>query len=524
MSLHNLAKKVQNTGRGQDSMLVHMSPREVQGLQALAKVKGGQLTTNPKTGLPEAGFLEDILPMVAAGAAIYFTAGAATPFVAGATGLGATGAGILAGAGAGALIGGGMSAIQGGDIGKGALMGGIGGAISGGMGGFGSGGEGAALEGAGTSALNPNATVGLNANIPVQASQGLTGAAQINAGSGALVDPLAGMTGAPVPAGGYSGFTGGQALPNPNMPTSAFTPTANYVNSALPGQSVLPGANPNLAGTATSAGASTGGASTGVSSAAGKTPTDASWWSQQSPLAKAGYTTAGAALLAEMTAQNQNNAGNAPDSSDDGDYLKRISPNFQAQAPVQPQPYYQAQYPNYQLRRTQFAAQGGLMSLADGGQPTGPVEQMSRTVMGGQGNMYPLSQQEHTNFATPTQMPTSAEVIRSDYDTKTNPYTGVMMAGGGIASLGGYSDGGRLLKGPGDGMSDHIPAQIGAKQPARLADGEFVVPADVVSHLGNGSTDAGAKRLYSMMDKVREARTGKKKQAPAVNTSKYLPA
>jgi hypothetical protein len=98
-------------------------------------------------------------------------------------------------------------------------------------------------------------------------------------------------------------------------------------------------------------------------------------------------------------------------------------------------------------------------------------------------------------------------------------------AGGGIMhGIGGYSDGGRMLKGPGDGMSDSIPAVIGKKQPARLADGEFVVPADVVSHLGNGSTDAGAKRLYSMMDKVRHARTGKKKQAPEVNTNKFLPA
>jgi hypothetical protein len=95
------------------------------------------------------------------------------------------------------------------------------------------------------------------------------------------------------------------------------------------------------------------------------------------------------------------------------------------------------------------------------------------------------------------------------------------MASGG---LGGYSDGGRMLKGPGDGMSDSIPAMIGKKQPARLADGEFVVPADVVSHLGNGSTDAGAKKLYSMMDKVRTARTGKKKQAPAVKVDKYMPA
>jgi hypothetical protein len=64
---------------------------------------------------------------------------------------------------------------------------------------------------------------------------------------------------------------------------------------------------------------------------------------------------------------------------------------------------------------------------------------------------------------------------------------------------------------------------IGRKQPARLADGEFVVPADVVSHLGNGSTDAGARKLYNMMDKVRTARTGKKKQAPAVKGDKYLP-
>ncbi len=78
-----------------------------------------------------------------------------------------------------------------------------------------------------------------------------------------------------------------------------------------------------------------------------------------------------------------------------------------------------------------------------------------------------------------------------------------------LAHLGDYSDGGRLLKGPGDGMSDNIPATIGRKQPARLADGEFVVPADVVSHLGNGSTDAGAKKLYAMMDKIRRARTGK---------------
>jgi len=98
------------------------------------------------------------------------------------------------------------------------------------------------------------------------------------------------------------------------------------------------------------------------------------------------------------------------------------------------------------------------------------------------------------------------------------------LARGGIATLGGYSDGGRLLKGPGDGMSDHIPAMIGAKQPARLADGEFVIPADVVSHLGNGSTEAGANVLYKMMSKVRRARTGKSKQGKQINPKKFIPS
>ena len=107
---------------------------------------------------------------------------------------------------------------------------------------------------------------------------------------------------------------------------------------------------------------------------------------------------------------------------------------------------------------------------------------------------------------------------------KINNTPNANYAQGGIANLGGYSDGGRMLKGPGDGMSDSIPASIQGKQPARLADNEFVVPADVVSHLGNGSSDAGAKKLYAMMNNVRKARTGKKKQAPQINAAKYLPA
>jgi hypothetical protein len=268
-------------------------------------------------------------------------------------------------------------------------------------------------------------------------------------------------------------------------------------------------------------------------------------------------------------------------------YRMRLASSFQGATPVRPNPYYQANYGGY--------AAGGMVAMAPGG------------LASVQGNMYPQSQQVNTQFATPSQMPTSAEVVRSDYDTPVNPYNGEMRmnaggstakefaaylsstqkpakalalgdpqivrdtdpstrglsalaaseqrlkklgkrsnvpiakgvtsgikdlggdfsdagASGGTASLGGYSDGGRMLKGPGDGMSDSIPGVIGGRQPARLADGEFVVPADVVSHLGNGSTDAGAKKLYAMMDKIRKARTGKKKQAPAVKSAKYMPA
>jgi len=99
------------------------------------------------------------------------------------------------------------------------------------------------------------------------------------------------------------------------------------------------------------------------------------------------------------------------------------------------------------------------------------------------------------------------------------------MAEGGITShsLGSYSDGGHLLKGPGDGMSDDIPATIADKQPARLANEEFVIPADVVSHLGNGSSESGAKVLYEMMARIRKARTGNPKQGKQINPHKLMP-
>jgi hypothetical protein len=118
--------------------------------------------------------------------------------------------------------------------------------------------------------------------------------------------------------------------------------------------------------------------------------------------------------------------------------------------------------------------------------------------------------------------------VNRQYTPNYSGYAGAGYAEGGITDIDqnqNYAKGGiaGLLKGRGDGMSDSIHATIADKQPARLADGEFVVPADVVSHLGNGSTDAGAKHLYKMMDKVRHARTGSKKQGKQIAAGGYLP-
>jgi hypothetical protein len=432
-----------------------MTPQEVKGLQAIAKSRGGTLTINPETGLPEAGFLDDILPVVAMAAATYFTAGAAAPALAtalGSAGMGTaaatTAGGILAGAGSGALYGGIGAGLQGGDVGKGALMGGLGGAISGGMGAYTPTEVGAtALTGAtgtasqaGTAALDPSlASYGQATLSPQQISQGvsqgtITPDAATNYGKAFSESFAANPTVQAPPATTYSG-----------LGTMGKTATL-----ALPG----------------------------IGGAMSEKPEE------------------------------------LPGGEDPYKRQATLASNFQGYTPSQPNPYYRAQY-------TRYAAGGGLMDAYQAG---GPVERMSmmNTAMNPQGGLYPQGMIDKTQYATPIQRPVSAEMVSETpaYE-RSSP---MLMARGGIADLGGYSDGGRMLKGPGDGMSDSIPATIGGRQPARLADGEFVVPADVVSHLGNGSTDAGAKKLYAMMDKIRKARTGKKKQAPAVNTGRFMPA
>ena len=573
MGLHHTAHYLRSKGRGNDTMLVHMTPGEVKGLQAIALRHGGSLTINPDTGLPEAGFLEQILPIVAAAGLTYLTAGAAAPTLTAALGGSTMAGGIAAGALSGAAISGGMAAIQGKDVGKAALMGGLGGGISGGLGAY-------------------DAANVFNApNLLSDASQQVV---QVNPANAAnIMQEGFKVTPPPTPdvSDVYSGLAGQPTVAPGTLPPGV-APTPGYSateldaiargqgvfaegSSALPGSevtgqaSLAPGfqqpniPRPSMQDLFDQEAQTRGGAARTV----GIKPD--TFYSGLGSYEKAGVQ----ALPVLGLLQDEKQQVGPEDKYKSP--LRRLSPNFQAYEPPRPNPYYSARY----------AAKGGIMQSYQAG---GPVERMSQmnTAMNPQGGLYPMGMIDKTQYATPIQRPVSSEMVmdtpgyersnpmlmntggaarlpkgdpgiyRDDNPTtrgqdsftaaltrlnerqkKANikglpelkavaqPLGNIEAAKGGVmSSLGGYSDGGRMLKGPGDGMSDSIPASIGNKQPARLADGEFVVPADVVSHLGNGSTDAGARKLYSMMDKIRKARTGKKKQAPAVKADRYMPA
>jgi hypothetical protein len=456
---------------------------------------GGDLTINPETGLPEAGFLSKILPMVAAAAATYFTAGAAAPALSamlageGALAAGAVTfeGGLLAGAGTGALIGGASAGLQGGDIGKGALFGGLGGALSGGMGAYGASdapvinpetGE-ALKQVAGPGVNMPQPTPTPSSPIPVEEP--------LRQVAGPGVD-MNSISGAPTPTPDF---------PKPGLPDlpkgygrNEYGDPYELAKALKPEPSYYSGLGNNMTDMAKKAAIL---AAPGIGAQMGVVP------NQPLPTGQSGST------------------------------LDRISPNFRASVPNQPNPYYVPQYSDYK-KKPYGMADGGPVAFAN----RGIVQDLPRDSGMPGGGTYndtdPNTAKLDAYNAALYRLNKASKKAGMGKDAIKLPEIKQLgdveeaAAGGIMHGLGGYSDGGRLLKGPGDGMSDSIPAQIGKKQPARLADGEFVVPADVVSHLGNGSTDAGAKRLYSMMDKVRHARTGKKKQAPEVNTNKFLPA
>jgi len=177
-------------------------------------------------------------------------------------------------------------------------------------------------------------------------------------------------------------------------------------------------------------------------------------------------------------------------------------------------------------------ARGGLSPLFTHHMATGGGARSYRTSLNDSLEAAYAKAQESNDTATMRAIEEEMDIRNTSKAGMEQGLSGMKgLAIGGLSNarynLGGYSDGGRLLRGPGDGVSDSIPAVIGKKQPARLADGEFVVPARIVSEIGNGSTEAGARKLYAMMDRIQAARSktvGKGKVAKNTRADKYLPA
>jgi hypothetical protein len=628
MSLQHAAKHLAAHGRGKDTELIHMDKGEIASLQQIAMAHGGSLTINPQTGLPEAGFLSAMLPMIA-GAGLMMIPG-----------MQASAAGLIVG---------GLQTARTGSLSKGIMagLGAYGGAGLAGSAGAAGAGSTTTLEGAAAAAPTPA--------VPASNVMDVSGSSlpQVNPISQASVvgQPIgnAPMTNFQDPYAS-AGFEG-SGMP-PVQP-----PAPPVEKMAFPGAGESYTVKPNDFN------------AMNASERASAMGRGASFSNAGDFIANNKYTAAGAAA---SVASGMKKDYVKPEPDKDMGQRYSFTGGKLEPTPAPDVPTYEdmlTKQGNFGRQRQYFnsptytaispTAAKDLYHFADGG----PVEQMSNNSMMGVNTMYPMANISTSSYGTPDQMAEGGEaegaVAESrpsyTYDAQTRKYTAgpsmggasnqpqdfgasaaaaldnfsegvardglttpmgsyippssngipsyaynpqtrqyIQMAGGGIPryrigglnevnvsdegmppensgplgqllrglrkrpeenpglkyeynpeqqqyvqqqsgggisdagyNLGGYSDGGRLLRGPGDGVSDSIPAVIGKKQPARLADGEFVVPARIVSELGNGSTEAGARKLYAMMDRIQAARkktVGKDKVAHNSRSSKYLPA
>lgn len=425
----NYAQTAQNLaaqGRYGDTTLVHMTPQEVGGLQALARSHGTSLTTNPNTGLPEAFNLRGLLPALA---------GAGLAIATGGTSLALTPLQI-------GMITGGLGTLATGDIKKGLMIG-----------------------------------LGAAGGAGLAGSAGLTGASATGtgaAGAGGVTPPSAGTA-----------FSG---VPTSNLPATISSAEGAAMNFGGPEFATAPTpVNYGLTG-----GPGTGGAGFSATKGLAGTPSGYSLAGSGT----SGVTPSATAMMPKATPSTM-------------DFLASNKSNISmAAAPVisaglEPpgvKPLEPATYRPYDL----------TIENVSGQDPYAPGSTRER------------EQLRYAFTPRPVTTDPNQAVFAADggFMGRGDDNEPVEMMAGGLAAF----KQGQYLQGGGDGMSDSIPAVIANRQPARLADGEFIVPADVVSGLGNGSSNAGAKQLYGMMDRVRQGRTGKKKQAPEIKPTKYMPA
>jgi len=448
------AQGLASLGRGNDSMLVHMTPREVQGLQGLAMAHGGSLTINPQTGLPEAGILDFVLPV--AGAFFGLPPGVTAALMAGKT------------------------LIEGGDIGSAALS-----AFSGYTGGK----LGKSLK----SFVDPIQSLPTSA-VNAAANTANTAGSFIGP-TGEMGSKLLSPSGGASQIGSNFGAGAGQAA---DSLKSSFAPgfADNNIQGSFMGKDV--GAQgmfqPGGANTLQTTGTPTYGANVGAGTNIGST-------------------------ISEGASDFSNQFGSAV--KNPIDFARHVGEGDALAGGAKLGMYAASPFVEDMMKPPQFS-----FTDPDKDKYRGPQGQLN------------LSDRFDTGLRLATGGTIQSGGIRDLYGTPDNqPTISPGLSGFGLGRLNnlageqamtqaqtlGYARGG-YLDGQGDGMSDSIPATIEGKQPARLADGEFVVPADVVSHIGNGSSKAGSKRLYAMLDKVRKARTGHTKQGKQIKADKYLPA
>jgi hypothetical protein len=579
MSLHTLAHHLQSAGRGDDKVLVHMTPGEVSGLQSLAMAHGGSLTINPQTGLPEAGFLKKLLPTIA--------------------GFGLSmipGVGPLMAAG---IVGGG-TALATGSLSKGLMAG---------LGAYGGAGLGAGLAKTGTAQLTAAEAAKTAGTAPAQNLSssmwakdpgiaaagrefGVAGSATAGAPSYTALDKLAAGTKSLGQEGGFKSLkdampdyavpalglgvlgamSSGQKGITPQQsksyirpytyertqrpgvydmgaPMYADTPGSsaekNYFNDSYTAQTPILAPGPEYAAEGGLMGYAVGGPVEQMAAA-------------NAVGANTGYPMAQlqTPLYSNPSIQRPEAVNVISPSGDAGVSAYSGEPRFaRGGATAEPQTTGSYQY-SYDPKTMQFTQTATPTLVSPFGSGKGAVGMLGRALAGISQPTLDTGAKVSGGMAPPAMGPAPAMAAQPAYTPPAIPeyqspeqqlglgnFYGMMdrqlsglqglggydgyAAGGGISHLGDYSDGGRLLKGPGDGVSDSIPAVIGQRQPARLADGEFVVPARIVSELGNGSTEAGARKLYAMMDRVQKARNktvGKGKVAANTKSEKYLPA
>lgn len=524
MSLALAAKHLESQGRGKDTQLVHMTPSELKALNKLSIDSIGKpLSTNPKTGLPEAGFLDSILPTVlgVAGTAM----GIPMPLLVGGIGL--------------------ATAALTGDIGQG-IMAGLG----------------------AWSGTKLGADIASASTLAQQGAD--TGAKAFNLTSDAALrtttEPFSKTLGNTFTLDPVKSFTGQSGI----IPTQAAADQMKSFIPNLPSSAAQTGLS-NVASTSFPQGVASYTPFENFSSGLAYAKANPMEFLSRDGVAMNAAMAVGPPILELAMQQPELRIGQKEEENPFG--LKRISKDFKGSFPTRPDPYYAAQYPDYTARPF-GAADGGLMDV--NAYARGKKVDYSRAAKSAQ------DLQAGVEMATRrpiVDLPTPDVGIYADERKYANmdPYeralamlkdikgsSGISSRGlpnmkgmptlgtistdpamieaelaeqakrqivqeakrGGLMEghLGDYSDGGRLLKGPGDGVSDSIPATIGGKQAARLAEGEFVIPARIVSELGNGSTDAGAKRLYAMMDRIKAKRKKAKDIAADTKAYKLLPA